>query len=94
MLSPLDKKKTNSQLFSITEVIVSSELNGKIDTSNWLNQAYIMTPDFKKTTKLNKSPNNTSKNTGSYTNLSFSTDISKNHSPQYLEPEDKTKKNN
>jgi hypothetical protein len=44
----LIKPKTNSQLFSISEVIVSSELSGKIDTSKWLNQANIVTPDFKK----------------------------------------------
>jgi hypothetical protein len=27
---------------------VSSELVGKIDTTNWINQANIVTPDFKK----------------------------------------------
>jgi hypothetical protein len=37
MHSPAVKPKTNSQLFSISEVIVSSELSGKIDTSKWLN---------------------------------------------------------
>ncbi len=44
LLSPSDKRKTNGELFSITEVIVNSELNGKIDTTNWLNQANIITP--------------------------------------------------
>eukprot|EP00347_Sterkiella_histriomuscorum_P022865 403336868 len=42
------KPKTNSQLFSINEVIVSSEISGRIDTSKWVNQANIVTPDFKK----------------------------------------------
>ena len=47
-ISPIDRKKTSSQIFSISEVIVSSELSGKIDTSNWINQANIATPDFKR----------------------------------------------
>jgi hypothetical protein len=48
MLSPLDKKKTSNQIFSISEVIVCSELSGKIDTSTWLNKAKIAVPDFRK----------------------------------------------
>ena len=37
-----------SSSFNITDVIVSSELTGKIDTTKWVNQANIVTPDFKK----------------------------------------------
>ncbi len=44
----MEKKKTYSQLFNISEVIISTELSGRIDTSNWINQANIVTPDFKK----------------------------------------------
>ena len=36
-LSPLDKKKSYSSAFNITDVIVSTELSGKIDTSKWNN---------------------------------------------------------
>lgn len=46
-LSSLEKKKTSSS-FNIGDVIVSSELNGKIDTTKWINQANIATPDFKR----------------------------------------------
>ena len=47
-LSPVDKKKTTSSAFNITDVIVSTELSGKIDTSKWNNQANIVTPEFKR----------------------------------------------
>lgn len=47
-LSPLDKKKTSNQIFSISEVIICSELSGKIDTKTWLNQAKIATPEFRR----------------------------------------------
>jgi hypothetical protein len=51
-MSPLDKRKCSSSLFSISDVIVSSELTGKIDTSNWINQANIATPQFKRYSSL------------------------------------------
>lgn len=35
-------------MFSISEVLVSSEISGKFDSSRWLNKANIMTPDFRK----------------------------------------------
>jgi hypothetical protein len=54
MLSPLDKKKTSNQIFSISEVIVCSELSGKIDTSTWLNKAKIAVPDFRKLSEPSK----------------------------------------
>lgn len=37
VMSPIDKKRTNSSVFNITDVIVSTELSGKIDTSKWNN---------------------------------------------------------
>lgn len=56
-LSPIDKKKSYSSAFNISDVIVSTELSGKIDTSKWNNQANIVTPDFKRAKSLYSSEN-------------------------------------
>lgn len=56
-ISITDKKKPNSQLFHFTEVVVPCDLFGKIDTSKWVNQANIITPEFKRASKQYSSDN-------------------------------------
>ncbi len=46
----LEKKKSNAAQYSFNDIILNSD--GKIDTSKWVNQANIVTPNFKKSTDL------------------------------------------
>lgn len=70
-------------------MIVSSELSGRIDTSNWINQANIVTPDFKRTYSLcmklgssgkNKALEDSTNKMDLIYNSSFSTEQSKSSS--------------
>jgi hypothetical protein len=47
-LSHFEKKRLGSNVFNLSEVIVSSELTGKIDPNKWINKANIITPEFRK----------------------------------------------
>ena len=44
------KKMSSNAIFNIQDVIISSELSGRINTKKWINQANIVTPEFKKST--------------------------------------------
>lgn len=50
--SPMEKRKSASSSFNISDVIVNSELSSRVDTSKWINQANIVTPDFKRSLYL------------------------------------------
>ena len=45
-----------SNVFNLSEVIVTSELTGKIDPNKWINKANIVTPDFRKLDPLHSLP--------------------------------------
>ncbi|CDW81806.1 UNKNOWN [Stylonychia lemnae] len=98
IISPIDRKKTQSQLFNIQEVIVSSELTGRIDTTNWRNQANIVTPDFKRAQSM-MIPNKKSLSRNETSNQlaqssSISTEQSISCSPQQIQSKTSQKKNN
>ena len=45
---PTMKKYSSNANFDISDVIVSSELSGRINTAKWINKANIVTPEYKK----------------------------------------------
>ncbi len=49
------KKISSNAIFNIQDVIVNTELSNKIDVKKWVNQANIVTPEFKKSTFMSAS---------------------------------------